>query len=117
MPDAIDAKKILQAVEIFRTQTRDKNKIPLVRITLANHVRRLLRAKFFMSQGIRGDALAKNLEMHPFIAKKFSVTAETYSQKFLEKIFISLAEADYKLKFGLAGTEILEEIIIKLCRR
>lgn len=117
LPDAIDAKKIKQAMQILRTQTRDKSKIPILTITLVNHVRRLLRAKFFMSQGIRGDALAKNLEMHPFIAKKFSATAETYPTKLLEEIFIALADADYKLKFGLAGAEILEKIIIKLCRR
>lgn len=117
LPDAIDAKKISQAVEILRTQTRDKGKIPLIIITLANHLRRLLRAKFFISQGIRGDALAKNLEMHPFIAKKFTATAATYSTKILEENFLAIADADFKLKFGLAGTEILEKIVIKLCRR
>lgn len=117
LPDAIDAKKISKAVEILRTQTRDKGKIPLTIITLANHIRRLLRAKFFISQGIRGDELAKNLEMHPFIAKKFVATAETYSQKILEENFLAISDADFKLKFGLAGTEILEKIVIKLCRR
>ncbi|MBR6013588.1 MAG: DNA polymerase III subunit delta [Selenomonadaceae bacterium] len=115
--DAIDAKKIKAAIGIFRTQTRDKTKIPLLTIMLANHIRKLLRAKFFISQGIKGEALAKNLEMHPFIAKKFSATAETYSIKLLEENFILVSDADYKLKFGLAGAEILEKIIIKLCKR
>ena len=117
LPDAIDSRKVKLAVQILRTQTRDKSKIPILTITLANHVRRLLRAKFFLSKGIRGDELAKNLEMHPFIAKKFSATAETYPTKLLEKIFISLADADYKLKFGLAGAEILEKIVVKLSTR
>lgn len=115
--DAIDAKKISQAVEILRTALRDKSKIPIIIITLVNHVRRLIRAKFFISQGISGQALAEKLEMHPYIAKKFSATASTYTQKILEEIFLELAEADYKLKFGLAGGEILEKIVIKLCRR
>lgn len=115
--DAIDAKKISQAVEILRTALRDKTKIPIVTITLVNHVRRLLRAKFFLSQGISGQTFAEKLEMHPFIAKKFSATAATYSPKILEEIFLELADADYKLKTGLAGAEILEKIVVKLCRR
>lgn len=117
LSDAIDAKKVKQAVQILRTQTRDKSKIPILTMTLVNHVRRLLRAKFFMAKGIKGQALAQPLEMHPFIAKKFSATAETYSTKLLEEIFIALADADFKLKFGLAGAEILEKIVIKLSTR
>lgn len=117
LPEAIDAKKIRQAMQILRTQVRDKNKIPIVTITLANHVRRLLRAKFFISKGIKGQALAESLEMHPFIAKKFGATAATYSTKLLEEIFLDLADADFKLKFGLSGAESLEKIVIKLCRR
>ena len=115
--DAIDAKKISQAIQILRTAMRDKSKIPIVTITLANHVRRLLRAKFFMAKGITGQALAEPLEMHPFIAKKFSATASTYTQKILEEVFLEIADADYKLKFGLADGEILEKIVVKLCRR
>ena len=117
LPDAIDAKKIKLAVQILRTQTRDRSKIPVLTITLANHVRRLLRAKFFMAKGIKGQALAQPLEMNPFIAKKLSATAETYSTKLLEEIFIEIADADYKLKFGLADAEILEKIVIKLSSR
>ncbi len=117
LPDAIDAKKISQAVEILRTALRDKSKIPIITITLANHVRRLLRAKFFMAQGITGQALAEKLEMHPYIAKKFSATASTYATKILEEVFLEIADADYKLKYGLAGDEILEKIVIRLCRR
>lgn len=117
LADAIDAKKIALAVEILRTALRDKSKGPLIIATLANHVRRLLRAKYFMKKGITGQALAEPLEMHPYIAKKFSATASTYSEKILEEIFPDLADADFKLKFGLAGDEILEKIIIKLCKR
>lgn len=117
LSDAIDAKKIKSAVQILRTQTRDKSKIPVLMTVLVNHVRRLLRAKFFMAKGIKGQALAQPLEMNPFIAKKFSATAETYSTKLLEEIFIALADADYKLKFGLADVEILEKIVIKLSNR
>ena len=43
--------------------------------------------------------------------------AATYKTKLLEEIFIELADADYKMKTGRAGIEILERIVIKLCSR
>ena len=55
--------------------------------------------------------------MHPYIAQKFEKTVATYSEKFLEEIFLDLAEADFSLKVGRAGEEILEQIVIKMCHR
>ena len=117
LTDAIDAKKITTAIQILRTQLRDKGKFPLVIIVLVNHVRQLLRAKFFIKQGKKGRALAEPLELNPFIAQKVGEKAATYKTKLLEEIFIELADADYKMKTGRAGIEILERIVIKLCSR
>ena len=117
LTDAIDARKTKSALQILRTQLRDKNKFPLVIIVLTNHVRQLLRAKFFIKKGVKGRALGEPLELNPFIAQKVGEKSATYSTKILEEVFLELADADFKMKVGRAGIEILEKIVIKLCRR
>lgn len=117
LPDAIDARKTKAAVELLRIQSRNFSNVPVTLAVLVNHVRRLLRAKFFMKQGIKGRALSEPLELNPFIAQKIGETAAGYSTKLLEESFLELADADFKLKSGRAGVEILERIVIKLCRR
>jgi len=117
LTDAIDAKKTKTAVQILRTGLRDKNKFPLVITVLTNHVRQLLRAKFFIKKGVKGRALGEPLELNPFIAQKVGEKSATYSTKILEEVFLELADADFKLKVGRAGIEILEKIVVKLCLR
>ena len=117
LTDAVDERKIKKAFYLLRQQARVPVKIPLVTTLLVNHVRRLMRAKFFMAQGITGRRLGEPLEMNPYIAQKFSETAKTYSEKILEETFMELAETDFKLKTGQGGVEILERILIKLCKR
>ena len=115
--DAINARKLKNAVQILRTQMRNVNNFVLVITVLSRHVRQLLLAKFYLKNKIRGDELAKKLEMHPFIAKKFEKVVPTYPTKLLEEIFIEIADADYNFKIGRAGVESLEKIVIRLCTR
>ena len=117
LTDAVDEKKLKKAVYLLKQQARIPGKISLVMTLLVNHVRRLMRAKFFMSQGIIGRRLDEPLEMNPYIAQKLGETAKSYSEKILEEVFIELADADFKLKTGRADVEILERILIKLCMR
>ena len=117
LADAVDERKTKKAVYLLRQQARTPAKIPLVTALLVNHVRRLIRAKHFMAQGVTGRQLGAVLEMNPYIAQKLGDTARGYSQKILEAVFIELADADFKLKTGRAGAEILERIVVKLCKR
>ena len=117
LTDALDEKKLKKAIYLLKQQARVPAKIPLVTTLLVNHVRRLLRAKFFMAQGISGRGLGVPLEMNPYIAQKVGETARSYSEKILEEVFVELATADFELKTGRAGVEVLERILIKLCKR
>ena len=117
LTDAVDERKATKAIYLLKAQARVPAKLPLVTTLLVNHVRRLLRAKFFMAQGVTGRQLGEPLEMNPYIAQKLGETARGYSTKLLEEVFIELADADFGLKTGRAGVEALERIIIKLCRR
>lgn len=117
LTDAADERKLKKAIYLLKQQAKVPAKLPLVVTLLVNHVRRLIRAKNFMAQGITGRRLGEPLEMNPYIAQKLGETARTYSEKLLEEIFIELAEADFKLKTSRAGVEILERILVKLCKR
>ena len=61
--------------------------------------------------------MAKPLELNPFIAEKLGQAAERFSEKMLKMAMLELIDADYKLKMGQAGEEVLEHAIILLCRR
>ncbi len=115
--DAIDAKRPKAAVKILRTQIRGDKTFMIALSVLINHVRKLIRGKYFLKCGIRGDNFAKKLEMHPYIAQKFEKTVASYPEKVLENIYLELADADFNLKTGRAGEETLERIVIKLCLR
>ena len=117
LTDAVDERKAQKALYLLQQQARVPAKIPLVMTLLVNHIRRLIRAKFFIKQGITGRRLGEPLEMNPYIAQKLGETAKSYRAEFLEEIFIELADADFKLKTGRAGVEVLERIIIRLCKR
>ena len=117
LTDAVDEKKLKKAIYLLKMQARDRSKIPLVTTLLVNHVRRLLRAKFFMAQGITERRLGEPLEMNPYVAQKLGETSKTYREKILEEVFVDLAEADFKLKTGRADAEVLERILLKLCKR
>lgn len=117
LTDAVDERKAKKAIYLLKLQARIPAKLPLVTTLLVNHIRRLLRAKFFMAQGVVGRRLGEPLEMNPYIAQKIGETAKTYSEKLLEEVFIELATADFNLKMGRAGVEALERILIKLCKR
>ena len=117
LTDAVDERKVQKAVYLLKQQARIPAKIPLVITLLVNHVRRLLRAKFFMAQGITGRRLGEPLEMNPYIAQKLGTTAKSYQEKLLEEVFIDLADADFNLKTGRADVEALERIVIRLCTR
>ena len=90
---------------------------PLLLAGLVRHVRQLWQAKTLMSRGVRGRALGGPLEMNPYIAEKLGRASQTFSEAQLHEVFLLLADADYRLKTGQAGPELLEQAVIGLCRR
>ncbi|MGP1471504.1 MAG: DNA polymerase III subunit delta [Schwartzia sp. (in: firmicutes)] len=115
--DAIDAREVSRALSILERQIADGVYLPLLLAGLVRHVRTLLQAKEHLSHGVRGKALAGALELHPFVAEKVGKVAPSYETALLRRVFLHLADADYALKTGQAGAEVLEEAVIALCRR
>ena len=116
--DAINAKQTEKALLILRNQLRDIYKAPLIIGLLVRHIRQLMLAKFHLKRGMQSKELTRPLEVaSPFIAQKIGDASRSYTPKILEETFLELADVDFDFKFGRAGAEALEKIVVKLCRR
>ena len=98
-------------------EIRDGTYLPLILAGLVRHVRQLWQAKCLTARGIRGKALGQPLELNPFIAEKLGQAAQSFDETTLREAFLELADADYLLKTGQAGPELLEHAVISLCER
>ena len=115
--DAIDARDARRALALLERQIADGVFLPLLLAGLVRHVRALWQAKDYMIQGVQGKALGGPLELNPYVAAKVGKAASSYDTTLLRRVFLRLADADYTLKTGQAGPEVLEEAVIALCRR
>ena len=113
--DAVSEKNLKKAMYLLTAQINERKEAPVMAL-LARNVRLMIRAKFYMKQGINGKALANPLSLNPYIAQKTGEAAAKFSDKTLEDAFLMLADADYFFKIGKFGSEMLERIIIKLVK-
>ena len=61
--------------------------------------------------------MGQPLEMNPYVAEKLGQAAQGFDENTLRAAFLELADADYLLKTGQAGPELLEHAVISLCGR
>jgi len=114
--DAISERNAQKALMLLRRQLDDGTYFTVILSLLTRHVRQLWQAKVLQEKGIRGKALAKPLELNPFIAEKLGRAAQRFPEPVLKRSMLELIDADYWLKTGQAGNEILEHTVIDLCR-
>ena len=114
--DAISERKTKKALQLLRRQLNDGTYFTMILALLTRHVRQLWQARVLQEQGIRGKALAKPLELNPFIAEKLGRAAMQFPSAVLKRNMLELIDADYLLKTGQAGEEVLEHVVIDLCR-
>ncbi|MGO5131603.1 DNA polymerase III subunit delta [Mitsuokella jalaludinii] len=113
--DAISARDAGKALLILHRQLADGIYFTVILSLLTRHVRQLWQARALQQQGVRGKALAKPLELNPFIAERLGRAAMKFPEAVLKKAMLQLIDADYYLKTGQAGEEVLEEAVIGLC--
>jgi DNA polymerase-3 subunit delta len=116
MLDAISAHDVRKALQLLVHQLDDGVYPPLLLAMIVRHVRQLWQAKVLQGKGYRGRQLAKPMSLNPFIAEKVGRAAQTFAETQLKKALLELADADYALKTGQAGAELLENIVIGLCQ-
>ena len=115
--DAISERNVKKALSVLEREIRDGTYLPLILAGLVRHVRQLWQAKRLTARGVRGRALGQPLELNPFIAEKLGRAAQVFDEAVLRAAFLELADADYLLKTGQAGPELLEHAVILLCGR
>lgn len=114
--DAISERKAKKALQLLHRQLHDGTYFTVILSLLTRHVRQLWQARVLQAQGIRGKALAKPLELNPFIAERLGRAAMKFPDTVLKRCMLELIDADYLLKTGQAGEELLEHVVIDLCR-
>lgn len=114
--DAISARDGKKALMLLHRQLADGTYFTVLLALLTRHVRQLWQAKVLIEKGVRGRALAKPLELNPFIAEKLGRAAAGFKEPVLKRTLLLLIDADYLLKTGQAGNELLEEAVITLCK-
>lgn len=115
--DAVSVRDVEKALSVLEREIRDGTYLPLILAGLVRHVRQLWQAKRLTAKGVRGRALGQPLELNPFIAEKLGQAAQKFDENTLRSAFLELADADYLLKTGQAGPELLEHAVISLCGR
>ena len=113
--DAISERNGRRALMLLRRQLADGTYFTVILSLLTRHVRQLWQARILQAKGIRGKALAKPLELNPFIAEKLGRAAARFPEETLKQAMLELIDADYWLKTGQAGEAILEHTVIRLC--
>ena len=113
--DAVSEKDARKALALLTRQLADGTYFTVLLVLLARHVRQLYQIRLLQADGVRGKALAKPLGLHPFIAEKLGKAAMRFHDAQLRRALIDIADADYALKTGRGGNELLEHIVIGLC--
>ena len=115
--DAVSARDVRRAMDLLARCRADDIHFTVLLALLTRHVRQLWQARRLLASGTPPKGLGKIMGLHPFIAEKLGGHARGFRESTLRDAVLALADADYLLKTGQAGDELLEDIIIRLCRK
>lgn len=115
--DAVSARDVQRALDLLARCRADGVHFTVLLALLTRHMRQLWQAKRLLMTGTPPKGLGKVMGLHPFIAEKLGGHARGFSEATLARAILSLADADYLLKTGQAGDELLEDALIRLCRK
>ena len=116
LADAISERSSKKAMTILLRELHDGTHFTVILAVLTRHVRQIWQALLLQKQGIRGSALAKPLNLNPYIAGRLGRAAVKFKEETLKRAFLALCDADYKMKTGRAGSEALAHAVILLCK-
>jgi len=115
--DAVSARDVRRALDLLARCRADGVHFTVLLALLVRHVRQLWQAKRLLMNGTPPKGLGKVMGLHPFIAEKLGGHAKAFSEETLKRAVLALADADYLLKTGQARDELLEDALIRLCRK
>lgn len=116
---AIDEGRGADALRLFAEEIKEGTYLPVIAGMLVRRVREYLTAKALLKRGLRGRELSQALgqqRFYPNIINQLTRTVNSKDEALLRRVFLDLAEADYRLKTGQGGPELLEAAIIALAK-
>ena len=115
--DAVSAQESARALMLLGRCRADGVHFTVLLALLVRHVRQLWQAKRLLACGTPPKNLGKALGVPPFIGEKLGHRALSFHERTFSDAILALADADYLLKTGQAGDELLEDIVIRLCMK
>lgn len=116
---AIDEGRGADALRLFAEEIKEGAYLPVIAGMLVRRVREYLTAKALLKRGLRGRELSQALgqqRFYPNIINQLTRTVNSKEESLLRRVFLDLAEADYRLKTGKGGPELLEAAVIALAK-
>lgn len=113
--DAVNARDSSRALTLLARCLADGVYFTVLLALLTRNVRQLWQAKRLLGQGTPLRGLGAAMKLNPFIGEKLGRSAQGFRESTLEDVMLALADADYLMKTGRAGEELLEDAVIRLC--
>lgn len=116
---ALEEGRGADALRLFAEELQGGAYLPAIVGMLAYRVREYLTAKALLKRGLDGRALSQALgqnKFYPHIINRLIQMANSREESLLRRVFLDLADADYRLKTGQGGPELLEAAIIALAK-
>jgi len=112
--DAIAARNSRKAMAMLEKLLDERDHIGLF-FSLVGHFRLVLQTREIYENGGQDQAVAKQLKIHPYRAKKMLAQARTLPLKNLEKIYMRLQALDQEIKIGKIKPQLaLETLVMEL---
>jgi DNA polymerase-3 subunit delta len=114
MVDALGQRRGDQALQLLRQLLDDGDEPLRVYGMIIRQYRLLIQMKEQLNNGLNASGAARNMGVHPFVAKKLNSQASYYSAELLEDIYRRLLEVDLEIKTGQTDPELALEMLIAL---
>lgn len=116
--DALGQRKTQKALELLHDQLRHNANEFYLLTMITRQYRIMLQVRDLATRGMQNDAIQKQLGLHPFVTKKMSEQARSYSVEQLEGIMFKLLDTDVSLKTSrMEPTLALDMLVVDLTTR
>ena len=117
LTDAVGGKDAGKAVRALGDLLDNGENGVYILYMVTRHLRLVWKVKELIDAGVKGDAMAKEAGMHPFVLKGIMGQVKRFSMEDLREAFPRLLEADSSLKSGrLTDRLVLEQLFLTLAR-
>jgi len=116
LTDAIGAKDAEKALSIYANMLLLKESPLMILAMMARQFRLILQCGLFSAEKIPSEAIAKELALHPFVAKECTRQSARFTGALLKQALRDCLDADIAIKTGgMTDRLAVEMLIVKYC--